>query len=147
MIQTIYNRKLNKEELHEYYSNWADDFRINQRDTYLCNSHIYVCPSSKSSVFSDSKTKMSVYGHNGIKLGEFHPDHGCIWGDNGIYAYYPILVFYNNLNKFGIHYNEGQPNNLRIEPTEQGLIIDEEKMLKCIRDSFAYIKIFEDKEV
>ena len=147
MIQVIYKQKLNNDELHKYYSDWADEFRVNTRGTYLCNSHIYVCPSSKSSIFSDSTTTMSVYGYNGIKLGEFHPDHGCIWGDNGIYAYYPILTFYNDLNKVGINYNCGQPNNLRIEPTQQGLIINEENMLKCIRDSFEYIKIFKDKEV
>ena len=45
-----------------------------------------------------------------------------------------------DLNKIGINYNCGQPNNLRIEPTQQGLIINEENMLKCIRDSFEYIK-------
>jgi hypothetical protein len=31
--------------------------------------------------------------------------------------------------------------------TEQGMIINEENLLKAIRDSFNYIKIFEDKEV
>lgn len=68
-------------------------------------------------------------------------------GDNGIYAYYPILTFYNNLNKIGISYNLGQPNNTQVEMTEQGMIINEENLIKAIRDSFDYIKIFEDKEV
>jgi hypothetical protein len=84
-------------------------------------------------------------GNNHIELGIFESDNGCIWGDHGIYAYYPTLTFYNNLNRVGCNYNVGQPNNTRVKMTEQGMIINEENLLKAIRDSFDYIKIFEDK--
>jgi hypothetical protein len=49
------------------------------------------------------------------------------------------------LNRVGCNYNVGQPNNTRVEMTEQGMIINEENLLKAIRDSFSYIKIFENK--
>ena len=145
MREAIFKTKMTNEELHEYWKNWADAFRsenIYDR-VYLLNSNIYIGVSSKN--YGD-KVTMNVYGHNHIELGIFKPDNGCIWGDHGIYAYYPTLTFNNNLNKVGINYNVGQPNNTRIEMTEQGMIINEDNLLKAIRDSFDYIKIFEDKE-
>lgn len=145
MREAIFKTKMTNEELHEYWKNWADAFRsknIYDR-VYLLNSNIYIGVSSKN--YGD-KVTMNVYGHNHIELGIFKPDNGCIWGDHGIYAYYPTLTFYNNLNKVGCNYDVGQPNNTRIEMTEQGMIINEENLLKAIRDSFDYIKIFEDKE-
>lgn len=141
MRQAIFKRKMTNEELNDYWKNWADVFiPENTWDhIYLLNSHIRI------SVSKMDKTIMRVYGHNSIELGIFKPDNGCVWGDHGIYAYYPTLTFYNNLNKVGINYNVGQPNNTRVEMTEQGMIINEENLLKTIRDSFSYIKIFEDK--
>lgn len=143
MREAIFKTKMTNEELHEYWRNWADAFiPENSWDpVYLLNSNICI------SVCKMDKTIIRVYGHNHIELGIFEPDNGCVWGDHGIYAYYPTLTFYNNLNKVGINYNVGQPNNTRIEMTEQGMIINEENLLKAIRDSFDYIKIFEDKEV
>lgn len=143
MRETIFKTKMTKEELHEYWRDWADVFiPENTWDTvYLLNSHIRI------SVSKMDKTIIRVYGHNSIELGIFKPDNGCVWGDNGIYAYYPTLTFYNNLNIVGCNYDVGQPNNTRVEMTEQGMIINEENMLKCIRDSFEYIKIFKDKEI
>ena len=146
MKEVIFKTKMSREELHEYWKNWADAFRSEKNAwdrVYLLNSNIYIGLSSKN--YGD-KVTMHVYGHNHIELGIFEPDNGCIWGDDGIYAYYPTLTFYNNLNKVGINYNVGQPNNTRVEMTEQGMIINEENLLKAIRDSFDYIKIFEDKE-
>ena len=142
MREAIFKTKMTNEELHEYWKNWADAFiPENTWDrVYLLNSNICI------SVHKMDKTVMRVYGHNHIELGIFGPDNGCVWGDHGIYAYYPTLTFYNNLNKVGINYNVGQPNNTRVEMTEQGMIINEENLLKAIRDSFNYIKIFEDKE-
>lgn len=145
MRQAIFKTKMSSEELDEYWKNWADVFiSENTYDhIYLLNSHIRI------SVSKMDKTIIRVYGHNNIELGIFKPDNGCIWGDHGIYAYYPTLTFYNNLNKVGINYNLGQPNNIQVEMKmgEQGMIINEENLLKAIRDSFDYIKIFEDKEV
>jgi len=147
MREAIFKTKMTNEELHEYWKNWADVFRLEKNTwdpVYLLNSNICVGVSSKDN-YGD-KVTMRVYGNNHIELGIFEPDNGCIWGDHGIYAYYPTLKFYNNLNKVGINYNEGQPNNTRVEMTEQGMIINEENLLKAIRDSFDYIKIFEDKK-
>ena len=143
MREAIFKTKMSREELHEYWKNWADAFIPENTwdQVYLLNSNICI------SVRKMDKTIIRVYGHNHIELGIFEPDNGCIWGDNGIYAYYPTLTFYNNLNKVGINYNVGEPNNTRIEMTEQGMIINEENLLKAIRDSFDYIKIFEDREV
>ena len=145
MREAIFKTKMSREELHEYWKNWADAFRPeNTWDrVYLLNSNICIGVSSKDN-YGD-KVTMYVYGHNHIELGIFEPDNGCIWGDHGIYAYYPTLTFYNNLNKVGCNYNVGQPNNTRVEMTEQGMIINEENLLKAIRDSFDYIKIFEYK--
>jgi len=146
MREAIFKTKMSREELHEYWKTWADAFRLEKNTwdrVYLLNSNIYIGLSSKN--YGD-KVTMHVYGHNHIELGIFEPDNGCIWGDDGIYAYYPTLTFYNNLNKVGINYNVGEPNNTRIEMTQQGMIINEENLLKAIRDSFSYIKIFEDKE-
>jgi hypothetical protein len=146
MRQAIFKTKMSREELHEYWKNWADAFRPeNTGDSvYLLNSNICISVSSKDN-YGD-KVTMNVYGHNHIKLGIFEPDNGCVWGEQGIYAYYPTLTFYNNLNKVGINYNVGEPNNTRVEMTTQGMIINEENLLKAIRDSFSYIKIFEDKD-
>lgn len=143
MREAIFKTKMTNEELHEYWKNWADAFiPENTWDpVYLLNSNIYI------SVCKMDKTIMRVYGHNRIELGIFEPDNGCVWGENGIYAYYPTLTFYNNLNKVGINYNIGQPNNTRVEMTTQGMIINEENLLKAIRDSFDYIKIFKDRNV
>lgn len=143
MREAIFKTKMSREELHEYWKNWADAFIPENTwdQVYLLNSNICI------SVRKMDKTIIRVYGHNHIELGIFEPDNGCIWGDNGIYAYYPTLIFYNNLNKVGINYNVGQPNNTRVEMTKQGMIINEENLLKAIRDSFDYIKIFEDREV
>ena len=142
MREAIFKTKMSREELHEYWKNWANVFIPENTwdQVYLLNSNICI------SVRKMDKTIIRVYGHNHIELGIFEPDNGCIWGDNGIYAYYPTLTFYNNLNKVGINYNVGEPNNTRIEMTEQGMIINEENLLKAIRDSFDYIKIFEDKD-
>ena len=142
MREAIFKTKMSCDELHEYWKNWANAFISENTcdNVYLLNSNIYV------SVCKMYKTIMRVFGNNHIELGIFEPDNGCIWGDHGIYAYYPTLTFYNNLNKIGINYNVGQPNNTRVEMTEQGMIINEENLLKAIRDSFDYIKIFEDKE-
>lgn len=146
MREAIFKTKMTNEELHKYWKNWADVFRPENtwEPIYLLNSNICIGVSSKDN-YGD-KVTMHVYGHNHIELGIFEPDNGCIWGDHGIYAYYPTLTFYNNLNKVGINYNVGEPNNTRVEMTEQGMIINEENLLKAIRDSFNYIKIFEDKE-
>ena len=142
MKEVIFKTKMTNDELHEYWRNWADAFiPENTWDrVYLLNSNIRI------SVSKMDKTVMRVYGNNSIELGIFEPDNGCIWGDHGIYAYYPTLTFYNNLNKVGINYNVGQPNNTRVEMTKQGMIINDENLLKALRDSFDYIKIFEDKE-
>lgn len=142
MREAIFKTKMSREELHKYWKNWANVFIPENTwdQVYLLNSNICI------SVRKMDKTIIRVYGHNHIELGIFEPDNGCIWGDNGIYAYYPTLTFYNNLNKVGINYNVGQPNNTRVEMTKQGMIINEENLLKAIRDSFDYIKIFEDKE-
>jgi len=142
MREAIFKTKMTNDELHEYWRNWADAFipENTWNRVYLLNSNIRI------SVDKMDKTVMRVYGNNSIELGIFEPDNGCIWGDNGIYAYYPTLTFHNNLNKVGINYNVGQPNNTRVEMTKQGMIINEENLLKAIRDSFDYIKIFEDKE-
>ena len=145
MREAIFKTKMSSEELHEYWKNWADAFRPeNTWDRiYLLNSNICIDVSPKDN-YGD-KVTMYVYGYNHIELGIFEPDNGCVWGEHGIYAYYPTLTFYNNLNKVGINYNVGQPNNTRVEMTMQGMIINEENLLKAIRDSFSYIKIFEDK--
>jgi len=141
MIEAIFKTKMTREELHEYWKNWADVFIPENKwePVYLLNSNICI------SVCKMDKTIIRVYGYNHIELGIFEPDNGCIWGDHGIYAYYPTLTFYNNLNRIGCNYNVGQPNNTRVEMTEQGMIINEENLLKAIRDSFSYIKIFENK--
>lgn len=146
MREAIFKTKMTNEELHEYWRDWADAFRPSPmwERVYLLNSNICVQVSIKDN--RDTKTTMYVYGDHNIELGEFIPDNGCIWGENGIYAYYPTLTFYNKLNKDCINYNIGRPNNTRIEMTQQGMIINEENLLKAIRDSFACIKIFEDKE-
>ena len=145
MRQAIFKTKMTNKELHEYWKNWADAFRPENTwdSVYLLNSNICISVSSKDN-YGD-KVTMHVYGYNHIELGIFEPDNGCVWGEQGIYSYYPTLTFYNNLNKVGINYNLGQPNNTRVEMTEQGMIINEENLLKAIRDSFSYIKIFEDK--
>ena len=143
MREIIFKSEMTEEELLDYLRNWADVFiPENTLDTvYLLNSNIYV------SVSKTAKTNVFVYGYNHILLGVFAPDNGCVWGENGIRSYYPTLTFYNNLNKVGINYEIGKPNNTRIERTTQGMIINEANMLKAIRDSFSYIKIFDDKEV
>ena len=65
-------------------------------------------------------------------------------------VYYPIITFYNQLNYLPGHggFNVGVPNNTRIElqPGQEELVINEETLLKCVRDSWAYLKIFDDKE-
>ena len=141
MREAIFKTKMSREELHEYWKNWANVFIPENTwdDVYLLNSHIRI------SVIKMDKTIIQVFGYNHIQLGIFEPDNGCIWGDHGIYAYYPTLTFYNNLNSVGCSYDVGKPNNTRVEMTEQGMIINEENLLKAIRDSFDYIKIFEDK--
>ena len=141
MREAIFKTKMSREELHEYWKNWANAFIPENTwdDVYLLNSHIRI------SVIKMDKTIIQVFGYNHIQLGIFEPDNGCIWGDHGIYAYYPTLTFYNNLNSVGCSYDVGKPNNTRVEMTEQGMIINEENLLKAIRDSFDYIKIFEDK--
>lgn len=141
MRQAIFKTKMTYEELLDYLRNWADAFiPENTLDTvYLLNSNIYV------SVCKTGKTDVYVYGNNHILLGVFAPDNGCVWDEHGICGYYPTLTFYNNLNKVGINYDLGKANNTRVEMTEQGMIINEENLLKAIRDSFSYIKIFEDK--
>ena len=141
MREAIFKTKMSREELHEYWRNWADAFISENTwdNVYLLNSNIYI------SVCKMDKTIIRVYGYNHIQLGIFEPDNGCIWGDHGIYAYYPTLTFYNNLNRVGCNYDVGKTNKTRVEMTEQGMIINEENLLKAIRDSFDYIKIFEDK--
>ena len=59
MREAIFKTKMTSEELHEYWKNWADEFRPeNTWDrVYLLNSNIYI------SVCKMDKTIIRVYGH------------------------------------------------------------------------------------
>lgn len=151
MIEVKYPRVLTQEQLHDFRKDWAKSFRKEDyKPTYLMNSYIMVEPA----IGDESRLFVYSYNKNKILIGEFKPDNGCIWGDKGIYAYYPIIVFYNRLNhvSFPGGYNVGVPNNTRIEcnksvdPEEDVIVINEETLLKCVRDSYEYLKLFEDKE-
>ena len=146
MIEVKYPRVLNKNELHEFKKHWVDAFRENcPRGMYLMDSYIYVVASSPN----DSIGSLHVYSYakNQILIGEFKPDHGAIWGNNGegIYAYCPIIVFYNQLNYLPAYgaFNVGVPNNTCIECTKEGITINELNLLETVRDSWNYLRIFD----
>lgn len=150
MIEVKIPRVLDVDALHEFKRTWVDAFRENPRGTWLLNSHIMVVPTAKLpwGESYDTENRMFVYAYdrNKILIGEFRPDHGMI--KSGVY--YPIITFYNQLNYLPGHgsFNVGVPNNTRIElqPGQEELVINEETLLKCVRDSWAYLKIFDDKE-
>lgn len=142
MIETKIPRRFDSDSLHDFKRTWADAFIDDPRGLYLLNSHIKVVPQY------GHESRLSVYAcdRNTFLIGEFRPDHGMIRSGE----YYPIIVFYNQLNYSQAYasFNVGVPNNTRIElkPGDEELVINEENLLKCVRDSWEYVKIFEDKK-
>ena len=142
MIETKIPRRLDSDSLRDFKRTWADAFVDDPRGLYLLNSHIKVVPQYGH----ESRLSVYAYDRNSFLIGEFRPDHGMIRSGE----YYPIIVFYNQLNyspRYG-SFNVGVPNNTRIElkPGDEELVINEENLLKCVRDSWEYLKIFEDKK-
>lgn len=140
MIEIKYPRKLNHDELCDYFKNCLNLYNVRGCNDYkLEGSNITIHVNLPK--FSDDKIFANVYGNNRIKLGELHVDNGVC--GNGFY--YPILVFYNQLNFLSSFcaYNEGSPNNIRIYPVGEELVINDSIILKAIRESFEYIKIFD----
>lgn len=142
MILCEFNNKMDSKELSEFKRTWTDNIFGPNLQIKL-SENILICKPRK--IFGDIDSyhySINVYGHNMIKLGEFHVDHGCLGESN----YYPIIRFYNELNYTSIGsggYNCGQPNNYSIESRTDKLIVTTEKLLEVVRESFAYIKIFE----
>jgi len=146
MIETKIPRRLDSDSLHDFKCNWADAFREDPKGMWLLNSHILVVPTIKTKYDTEDRMYVYAYDRNKFLIGEFRPDHGMIRSGE----YYPIIVFYNKLNYLPGYngFNVGVPNNTRIElkPGDEELIINEENLLKCVRDSWEYVKIFEDKK-
>lgn len=146
MIETRIPCRLDSDSLHDFKCTWADAFRKDSKGMWLLNSHILVVPTIKTKYDTENRMYVYAYDRNKILIGEFRPDHGMIMSGE----YYPIIVFYNQLNYLPGHngFNVGVPNNTRIElkPGDEELVINEENLLKCVRDSWEYVKIFEDKK-
>ena len=146
MIETKIPRRLDSDSLHDFKCNWADAFREDPKGMWLLNSHILVVPTIKTKYDTEDRMYVYAYDRNKFLIGEFRPDHGMIRSGE----YYPIIVFYNKLNYLPGYngFNIGVPNNTRIElkPGDEELVINEENLLKCVRDSWEYVKIFEDKK-
>ena len=146
MIETKIPRRLDSDSLHDFKCNWADAFREDPKGMWLLNSHILVVPTIKTKYDTEDRMYVYAYDRNKFLIGEFRPDHGMIRSGE----YYPIIVFYNRLNYLPGYngFNIGVPNNTRIElnPGDEELVINEESLLKCVRDSWEYVKIFEDKK-
>jgi len=141
MILCEFNSIMNSKELSEFKRTWTDNI-FGSNNLIKLSENISICKPRK--IFGDTDSwyyPISVYGHNGIKLGEFHVDHGCL-GENN---YYPIIRFYNELNYTAIGgggYNCGQPNNYSLKAETDKLTITTEKLLEIVRKSFEYVKIF-----
>lgn len=134
MTEFIFKSQMTSGELNDFFKNWVDnlDIKIGQK---LNNTQIEI------SVHKSEKSTITVLS-KGIVLGEFIPDNGCVWGDKGIYAYYPIIKFNNQLNNRGREVISNSANTTIEVDKQVGLVVNEEKLLKCVRNSYSYFEIF-----
>lgn len=140
-MEAQYTNKMTSKELDEFRRTWADKLFGNNTELYL-SKHIRLVRERK--FFNYEKQIVHVYGNNHIELGILTPQNGCVTGTD---LYYPIIVFYNQLNYTligGGGYNDAQPNNTRFHSYDDEFVISTEKLLDGIRESFVYVKIFED---
>lgn len=145
MEKLTFKNKMNAKELLAFKTEWAKDLFGNKHKIDLTEHITLVLPAPfpGEEHYNEVYNEVIVYGNHHIELGTFKPDNGFRRKDD----YYPVIIFYNQLNysQTFLAYNEAVGNNIRMYGNnEEGLIITKEKLLNTIRESYQYLKIFED---
>jgi len=142
-IYVTFKTEMNRGELEEFKRTWVDDIFNGTPGSIPLTNYIHIAKQTPA-------IGITVYGNNHIHLGEFKADYGICRNIEGDNCYYPIITFYNQLNKFGTNYDTGQPNNYSIRPREDRdwtngyITVTGDALLGIVRKSFEYVKIFDE---